>query len=124
MLQSLTTGQRFLALRPDLSEIWLLSGFTVLPSYEQEQKDLIMGFLQKTNESFFKTLRRKFEQKYPNHKHAYSHGTECKNRKGEERLIVGVGLNEKGQLTYDYYTDDSRYGRCNESSMASWMEKN
>jgi hypothetical protein len=115
---------RFLAARPDFVGAWIIGAHSLLPIFKSKHKEAITAYLETVQGQFFAALRHHFEKKHPNQKLTYTFGTICRNRKGFERLIIGITPTEKGKPTYDYIDDDGKVGACNESSMVGWMEKN
>lgn len=115
---------RFLTARPDFVGAWIIGAYSLLPIFKTAHKEAIIAFLETVQGQFFAALRNQLEKKYPDQKMTYTLGTTCRNRKGQERLIIGLTPTEKGKPTYDYIDDEGKVGACNESSMVGWMEKN
>lgn len=115
---------RFLAARPDFVGAWIIGAHSLLPIFKTESRGPIIAFLETVQGEFFAALRHHWEKKNPNQKMTYTFGTICRNRRGIERLVIGVLPTEKGKPTYEYIDDDGKVGACNESSMVGWMEKN
>ena len=114
---------RFLAARPDFVGAWIIGAHSLLPIFKTESREAITAFLETVQGEFFAALRHHWEKKHPKQKMTYTFGTICRNRRGVERLVIGVLPTEKGKPTYEYIDDDGKVGACNESSMVSWMEK-
>ena len=119
----LSLSARFLAARPDLVGAWIIGAHSLLPIFKSENKEVINAFLETVQGEFFAALQHHWKKKNPNQEMTYTFGTICLNRKGDERLIIGVQPTEKGKPTYEYISDDGKVGACNESSMVSWVEK-
>lgn len=114
---------RFLTARPDLVTAWIIGAHSLLPIFKSKYKESIINYLQTVQAEFFSALKHHWEKKYPDQKLAYTFGTICRNRKGEERLVIGIQPTEKNKPTYEYIDDDGKVGACNESSMTGWMNK-
>ena len=114
---------RFLTARPDLVTAWIIGAHSLLPIFKSKYKESIINYLQTVQSEFFSALRHHWEKKYPDQKLTYTFGTICRNRKGEERLVIGIQPTDKKKPTYEYMDDDGKVGACNESSMVSWMNK-
>lgn len=119
----LDLSARFLTARPDMVSAWIIGAHSLLPIFKSQHKEAILAYLETVQTEFFAALKHHFEKKYPDQRMTYTFGTVCRNRKGEERLIIGMTPQEKGKPTYDYMSDDGQVGACNESSMVSWMNK-
>lgn len=119
----ISLSARFLAARPDLVSAWIIGAHSLLPIFKSKHKEAITAYLETVQGQFFAALRHHFEKKHPDQKLTYTFGTICRNRKGEERLIIGIEHTDKNKPTYDYIDDNGKVGACNESSMVSWMEK-
>ncbi len=119
----ISLSARFLTARTDLVGAWIIGAHSLLPIFKSPHKEAIIAYLETVQSEFFTALRHHFEKKNPDQKMAYTLGTICRNRKGEERLIVGMEPQKSGKPTYDYMSDDGQVGACNESSMVSWMNK-
>jgi hypothetical protein len=120
----ISLSARFLAARPDFVGAWIIGAHSLLPIFKTESQGAIIAFLEAVQGEFFAALRHHWEKKNPNQKMTYTFGTICRNRKGIERLVIGILPTEKGKPTYEYIDDDGKVGACNESSMVGWMEKN
>lgn len=114
---------RFLTARPDLVSAWIIGAHSLLPIFKSKSQEAIIAFLETVQGEFFAALRHHWEKKYPDQKMTYTFGTICRNRKGEERLVIGIQPTEKKKPTYEYIDDNGKVGACNESSMVGWMEK-
>ena len=114
---------RFLTARPDLVTAWIIGAHSLLPIFKSKYKESIISYLQTVQAEFFSALKHHWEKKYPDQKLTYTFGTICRNRKGEERLVIGIQPTEKNKPTYEYIDDDGKVGACNESSMTGWMNK-
>lgn len=119
----LDLSARFLSARPDLVGAWIIGAHGILPIFKSEQKDAIYLFMQTLQVEFFSALKAIWEKKHPEQKMTYTFGTICRNKKGEERLIIGLTPQENKKPTYEYMADNGVTGACNESSMTGWMEK-
>lgn len=119
----LNLSARFLAARPDLVGAWIIGAHGLLPIFKSKSREAIIAYLDTVQREFFTALRHHWEKKNPNQKMTYTFGTICRNRKGEERLVIGILSQESGKPTYEYIADDGKIGACNESSMVGWMEK-
>lgn len=119
----LDLSTRFLMARPDLVTAWIVGAHSLLPIFKSKHREAIIMYLQTVQEEFFAALRHHWEKKYPDQKMTYTFGTICRNRKGEERLVIGVQPMESKKPAYDYIDDNGKAGACNESSMVSWMNK-
>ena len=120
----LNLSARFLAARPDFVGAWIIGAHGILPIFKSEHKEAIIGFLETVQTEFFAALKHHFEKKHPDQKMTYTFGTICRNGRSDERLVIGILPQESGKPSYEYMGDDGKVGACNESSMASWMEKN
>ena len=119
----ISLSARFLAARPDFVSAWIIGAHSLLPIFKSKHKEAITAYLETVQGQFFAALRHHFEKKHPEQKLIYTFGTICRNRKGEERLVIGIEPADKNKPTYDYIDDNGKVGACNESSMVSWMEK-
>lgn len=119
----LDLSARFLAARPDLVGPWIIGAHSLLSMFKSKHKEAIMSYLETVEAQFFSALRHHFEKKNGDQKLTYTFGTICRNRKGEERLIIGIRREDSGKPTYEYIMDEGTLGACNESSMESWMNK-
>ncbi len=119
----ISLSARFLAARPDLVSAWIIGAHSLLPIFKSKYKESIINYLQTVQSEFFSALRHHWEKKYPDQKLNYTFGTICRNRKGEERLIIGIQPTDKKKPTYEYIDDEGKVGACNESSMTSWMNR-
>jgi hypothetical protein len=119
----ISLSARFLAARPDFVGAWIIGAHSLLPIFKSKHKEAIIAYLETVQGQFFAALRHHFEKKNPDQKTTYTFGTICRNRKGEERMVIGITPQETGKPAYDYMSDDGEVGACNESSMVSWMNK-
>ena len=119
----LDLSARFLTVRPELVSAWIIGAHGLLPIFKSKHKEAIIAYLQTVQSEFFAALRHHWEKKYPDQKLTYTFGTICRNRKGEERLVVGVNPTETKKPAYEYVDDQGKVGACNQSSMESWMNK-
>ena len=119
----ISLSARFLAARPDLVSAWIIGAHSLLPIFKTKHKEAIIVYLETVQGEFFAALRHHWEKKNPDQKLVYTFGTICRNRKGEERLVIGIQPTDKNKPTYEYIDDNGKVGACNESSMVSWMEK-
>ena len=119
----ISLSARFLAARPDLVSAWIIGAHSLLPIFKTKHREAIIVYLETVQGEFFAALRHHWEKKYPDQKITYTFGTICRNRKSEERLVIGIQPTEKNKPTYEYIDDNGKVGTCNESSMVSWMEK-
>lgn len=119
----ISLSARFLTARPDLVSAWIIGAHSLLPIFKSKSQEAIIAFLETVQGEFFAALRHHWEKKYPDQKMTYTFGTICRNRKGEERLVIGIQPTEKKKPTYEYIDDNGKVGACNESSMVGWMEK-
>lgn len=119
----ISLSARFLAARPDLVSAWIIGAHSLLPIFKTKHKEAIIVYLETVQGEFFAALRHHWEKKNPDQKLIYTFGTICRNRKGEERLVIGIQPTDKNKPTYEYIDDNGKVGACNESSMVSWMEK-
>lgn len=119
----ISLSARFLAARPDLVSAWIIGAHSLLPIFKTKHKEAIIIYLETVQGEFFAALRHHWEKKNPDQKLIYTFGTICRNRKGEERLVIGIQPTDKNKPTYEYIDDNGKVGACNESSMVSWMEK-
>ncbi len=119
----ISLSARFLAARPDLVSAWIIGAHSLLPIFKTKHKEAIIVYLETVQGEFFAALRHHWEKKNPDQKLVYTFGTICRNRKSEERLVIGVQPTDKNKPTYEYIDDNGKVGACNESSMVSWMEK-
>jgi hypothetical protein len=119
----ISLSARFLAARPDLVSAWIIGAHSLLPIFKTKHREAIIVYLETVQGEFFAALRHHWEKKYPDQKLTYTFGTICRNRKSEERLVIGIQPTEKNKPTYEYIDDNGKVGACNESSMVSWMEK-
>ena len=124
VLNPISLSARFLTARPDFVGAWIIGAHSLLPIFKTDSRGAIIAFLETVQGEFFAALRHHWEKKNPNQKMTYTFGTICRNRKGIERLVIGILPTEKGKPTYEYIDDDGKVGACNESSMVGWMEKN
>lgn len=114
---------RFLTARPDLVSAWIIGAHSLIAIFKSEHREGIIAYLETVQGEFFSALRHHWEKKYPDQKLTYTFGTICRNRKGMERLVIGIQPTEKKKPAYEYIDDDGKVGACNESSMVGWMEK-
>lgn len=114
---------RFLAARPDLVSAWIIGAHGLLPIFKTEHRPAIISYLETVQGEFFAALRNHWEKKNPDQRLTYTFGTICRNRKGDERLVIGILAQESGKPVYEYMPDSGKVGACNESSMVGWMEK-
>lgn len=119
----LNLSARFLAARPDLVGAWIMGAHGILPIFKTEHRDAIVAYFETVQHEFFSALKAIWEKNHPNQKMTYTFGTICRNKRGEERLVIGIQPTEKGKPTYEYMSDDGKVGACNESSMTGWMDK-
>ncbi len=119
----ISLSARFLAARPDLVSAGSIGAHSLLPIFKTKHKEAIIVYLETVQGEFFAALRHHWEKKNPDQKLIYTFGTICRNRKGEERLVIGIQPTDKNKPTYEYIDDNGKVGACNESSMVSWMEK-
>lgn len=119
----LNLSARFLSARPDLVGAWIIGAHGILPIFKTEQQDAIIAYLQTIQVEFFSALKAIWEKRNPEQKMTYTFGTICRNKKGEERLIIGITPNENKKPAYEYIDDSGKVGACNESRMTGWMEK-
>lgn len=119
----ISLSARFLAARPDLVTAWIIGAHSLLPIFKTKHKEAIIVYLETVQGEFFAALRHHWEKKNPDQKLVYTFGTICRNRKGEERLVIGIQPTDKNKPTYEYIDDNGKVGACNESSMVSWMDK-
>lgn len=119
----LNLSARFLAARPDLVAPWIMGAHGLLRIFKSEHKEAIIAYLDTIQVEFFNALKAIWEKRHPEQKMTYTFGTICRNKRGEERLVIGIQPTEKGKPTYQYIDDNGKEGACNESSMVSWMEK-
>lgn len=119
----LDLSARFFTVRPELVSAWIVGAHSLLPIFRSKHKEAIIMYLQTVQSEFFAALRHHWEKKYPDQKLAYTFGTICRNRKGEERFVIGIRPTESKKPAYDYIDDNGKDGTCNESSMVSWMNK-
>ena len=119
----ISLSARFLAARPDLVSAWIIGAHSLLPIFKTKHKEAIIVYLETVQGEFFAALRHHWEKKNPDQKLVYTFGTICRNRKSEERLVIGIQPTDKNKPAYEYIDDNGKVGACNESSMVSWMEK-
>lgn len=119
----LSLSARFLSARPDFVGAWIIGAHGLLPLFKSEQKEAIIAFLETVQGEFFAALRHHWEKRNLDQRLTYTFGTICRNRKGEERLVIGILPQKNGKPAYEYMGDNGKVGACNESSMISWMEK-
>lgn len=119
----ISLSARFLAARPDLVSAWIIGAHSLLPIFKTKHKEAIIVYLETVQGEFFAALRHHWERKNPDQKLVYTFGTICRNRKSEERLVIGIQPTDKNKPAYEYIDDNGKVGACNESSMVSWMEK-
>lgn len=119
----ISLSARFLAARPDLVSAWIIGAHSLLAIFKTDNREAIIAYLETVQGEFFAALRHHWEKKYPDQKLVYTFGTICRNRRGMERLVIGIQPTEKKKPTYEYIDDDGKVGACNESSMVGWMEK-
>lgn len=119
----LDLSARFLAARQDLVGAWIIGAHSLLPIFKSEHKEAIATYLETVQGQFFAALRHHWENKNPNQNLVYTFGTICRNRKSDERLVIGILPQKTGKPTYEYISDDGSVGACNEASMRSWMDK-
>jgi hypothetical protein len=119
----LNLSARFLAARPDLVGAWIIGAHSLLPIFKSKSREAIIAYLDTVQREFFTALRHHWEKRNSEQKLTYTFGTICRNRKGEERLVIGILAQKNGKPTYEYMADDGKVGACNESSMVGWMEK-
>lgn len=123
VMNPLNLSARFLAARPDLVGAWIIGAHGIMPIFKTEQKDAIIAYLQTIQVEFFGALKAIWEKKNPEQKMTYTFGTICRNKRGEERLVIGIIPQKNNKPTYEYIDDSGKVGACNESSMTGWMEK-
>lgn len=119
----ISLSARFLAARPDLVSAWIIGAHSLLPIFKTKHEEAIIVYLETVQGEFFAAIRHHWEKKNPDQKLTYTFGTICRNRKSEERLVIGIQPTDKNKPTYEYIDDNGKVGACNESSMVSWMEK-
>ena len=119
----LSLSARFLAARPDFVSAWIIGAHGLLPIFKTEHQEAIIVYLETVQGEFFAALRHHFEKKNPDQRLTYTFGTICRNKKGDERLVIGILPQESGKPAYEYMGDNGKVGACNESSMVGWMEK-
>jgi hypothetical protein len=119
----LNLSTRFLTARPDLVPLWIIGAHGLLPIFKSKHKEAIISFLETLQVQFFSSLKGIWEKNNPDQKMTYTFGTVCRNRKGEERLVIGITPQKNNKPVYQYMDDAGKVGGCNESSMVSWMEK-
>jgi len=119
----LNLSARFLAARPDLVGAWIIGAHGMLPIFKTEHRDAIITFLETIQVKFFGALKAIWEKRNPEQKMTYTFGTICRNKRGEERLVIGIIPQENKKPSYEYIDDNGKVGACNESSMISWMDK-
>lgn len=119
----LSLSARFLSARPDFVGAWIIGAHSLLPIFKSEQKEAIAAFLETVQGEFFAALRHHWEKRNVDQRMTYTFGTICRNRKGDERLVIGILAQKSGKPAYEYIDDNGKVGACNESSMISWMEK-
>ena len=99
---------RFLAARPDLVGAWIIGAHGLLPIFKSEHKEAIAAFLETIQSEFFAALRHHWEKNNPDQRITYTFGTICRNRRGEERLVIGISPQESGKPVYQYISDKDR----------------
>ena len=119
----LSLSARFLSARPDFVGAWIIGAHSLLPIFKTENREVIIAFLETVQGEFFAALRHHWEKRNVDQRMTYTFGTICRNRKGEERLVIGILAQKTGKPAYEYIDDNGKVGACNESSMISWMEK-
>jgi len=122
-VQSSALTMRFLSARSDLAEIWMMLAYQATIPFKEKERDIIRTFLVLANHKFITSIQDKVSYDNPDCKISYNLATVCRNKKGEERMIIGMDLENKEKPTYHYLDDQGKTGACNESSMTSWMEK-
>lgn len=121
--EPISLSARFLAARPDLVGAWIIGAHSLLPIFRTENRKAIEAFLDTVEAEFFGALKHHWEKRNPNQKLAYTFGTICRNRRGDERMIIGITPTAKGKPVYAYIDDLGKEGSCAESSMTTWMDK-
>ena len=119
----LNLSARFLAARPDMVGAWIIGAHGILPIFKTDHRDAIIAYLDTIQTEFFAALKNIWEKRNPDQKMTYTFGTICRNKRGQERLVIGIQPQESKKPTYEYIDDDGKVGACNESSMTGWMEK-
>ena len=119
----LDLSARFLSARPDFVGAWIIGAHSLLPIFKTENREVIIAFLETVQGEFFAALRHHWEKRNIDQRMTYTFGTICRNRKGDERLVIGILAQKSGKPAYEYIDDNGKAGACNESSMISWMEK-
>lgn len=123
LIQGLTTASTFLQARPDLVGLWMIGSFNILTLFKRPHRELLITYLVTVTDNFFSSMNKRLKKNHPDVNFVYLLGTQCKNQKGEERIIIGIDTSKKDKPVYDYVDDNGKIGACNESSMTSWMEK-
>jgi hypothetical protein len=93
----ISLSARFLAARPDFVGAWIIGAHSLLPIFKTKHREALIAYLETVQGEFFAALRHHFEKKYPDQKLVYTFGTICRNRKGEERLVIGIQPTEKNK---------------------------
>lgn len=114
---------RFLTARPDLVGAWIIGAHSLLPIFKTDGRKAIEVFLETVQAEFFGALRHHWEKRNPGQQLTYTFGTICRNRRGDERMVVGIAPTAKGKPVYTYMDDSGKEGACSETSMITWMEK-
>jgi len=122
-LNPLNLSARFLTARPDLVGAWIIGAHGLISIFKSEHRQAILAYLETVQTEFFSALKHHWEKRNTEQKLAYTFGTICRNRKGDERLVIGITAQKSNKPTYEYMSDDGKVGACNESSMTGWMEK-
>jgi len=122
-INPLRLSARFLSARPDFVGAWIIGAHSLLPIFKSENREAIIAFLETVQGEFFAALRHHWEKRNVDQRLTYTFGTICRNRKGDERLVIGILAQKSGKPAYEYIDDNGKSGACNESSMISWMEK-
>ncbi len=119
----LNLSARFLAVRPELVSAWIAGAHGLLPIFKTKNKMVLLAFLETVQSEFFSALKHHWKHKNPEQKMTYTFGTICLNKRGDERLVIGIKPNPNGKPVYEYLASDGTINACNEASMQSWMEK-
>ena len=122
-INPLSLSTRFLSARPDLVGAWMIGAHGLLPIFKTQHREAIIAYLETVQGEFFAALRHHWEKRNVDQRLTYTFGTICRNRKGDERLVIGILPQKSGKPAYEYIDDNGKVGACNESSMITWMEK-
>ena len=120
----ISLSTRFLTARPDLVSAWIIGAHSLVAIFKSEHREAIIAYLETVQGEFFAALRHHWEKKYPDQKLTYTFGTICRNRKGLERLVIGIQPTEKKKPTYEYIDDDGKSAPATSRAWwAGWKNK-